>query len=324
MSYTKRKQGSGQRPPLMQAFLVLLGVTFVSVFVLAVLSLFGVIERFPFGIDSADFELIELWQNRDYSAVISQAELILAESPYDGQALTFGGFAHFYIGVDSVGEREQRQHLERAVQLLRKALHVSGAPLEPERTYVLAKAYYHMGDEYMDVSARLMEESLDLGFEASESRSYLGMAYASLGRHEESAFWFERAIENAGSELGDDAQNVLRVRAAETYAVLGRFEEAQRLLQAAIVELDDDFLRLMARNELADVLIQSRRFVVAEEVVRSTIEEFPESADAHYYLGVVYFETERRVEARDRWRTARRIDPNHEAALARLAGNWES
>jgi tetratricopeptide (TPR) repeat protein len=300
------------------------GLSGLALLVFALLSLTGVLTRFPFGVDAADSELIQLWSERDYPAVVERAEQVIESAPFDPQALTFGGFGHFYMGVDALEDNEQQFHLERSVQLLRKANLLERAPLAAERDYVLGKAYFHKGDQYMDLAISKMEDSLAAGYDAPDSRSYLALAYAGTNAYEESAVWFERAMEDAEERENLSDLNALRVRAAESYSAIGEYQRAETLLRAAIDSLDDEFLRLMARNRLAEVFIDSERLNEAESFIESTLDQYPESADAHYYLGVVFHMTDRPVEARAAWRTARDLDPNHAAALAGLAGNLEN
>ena len=83
----------------------------------------------------------------------------------------------------------------------------------------------------------------------------------------------------------------------------------------------DEYLDLVLRNELAWVLILQDRLEEAERLLDRIIEQHPDSADAVYYLGVVYERTGRPVEARSMWRQARDIDPDHLEALRSLANS---
>ena len=262
-------------------------------------------------------ELLSLLNEAEYDEVLRIAESALSNDPLDGEALTFGGFARFYLGIQATDRTEQLEHLHHAIVMLRRALHVPYAPLAAERDYVLAKAYFHRGDEYVDLSVYYMERSLLAGYDAADSRTYLGLGHAALQQHDESVAWFEEAIERAQPEEVD----AVRIRTAESHIALGNFQAAGDVLQRVIAALDDEFLLLIARNRLASVLIRAERFDDAESLLNETLELFPQSADALYYLGIVYDESGRGVQARNMWRTAREIDPNHTDALMRLA-NW--
>lgn len=273
----------------------------------------------PFGIPQRHTELLGLWNSGEYRAVAAAAGEILTDRPFDAEALTFAGFAAFYIGVEQVERADQLEAIDRSIVLLRKAMHIPRAPLEAERDYVLGKAYYHRGGQYLDLSVRYLKRSLERGHEASDVRTYLGLAYAELGMHDESVVWFERALANGGEQ----DVNAVRLKAAESYVALERYDEARVILEAAIGELDDEFLILLARNQLASVLILDGMLAEAERLLDRTIERFPESADAYYYQGIVHAQTDRPIEARDFWRTAIGIDPDHTESLRRLANNWE-
>lgn len=316
MIYSQGRKPDGDRRKRLVRLLVV-GLVLIGVAGGTVVAL-DAADWLPFGIKLRDTELVSLWNDSRYEEVLSMTESILEEEPLDAEALTFGGFAHFYVGIELVQRAEQLAYLDRSIEMLRKAMHVPRAPLGAERDYVLGKAYYHKGDDYVDLSVRYMTRSLEGGYEAPDSRTYLGLAYARLGEYEESVAWYERAIEHAPPAEVD----AIRIKAAETYTQLGDYELARRRLNEAIASLDDEFLVLMARNQLASVLILDGRLARAEQVLDDTIERFPQSADAYYYLGVVYDRTDRAVEARDLWRTARELDPNHTQALQRLA-NWE-
>lgn len=316
MIYSQRRKPDGDRRKrlvrLLVVGLVLIGIVGGTVFAV------NAVDWLPFGIGLRDTELVSLWNESRYDEILSMAESILEEDPLDAEALTFGGFAHFYVGIELVQRADQLAHLDSSIEMLRKAMHVPRAPLEAERDYVLGKAYYHKGDDYVDLSVRYMSRSLERGGEAPDARTYLGLGHARLGEYEESVGWYERAIEHAPP----DDVDAVRIKAAETYVELGDYASARARLNEAIASLDDEFLVLMARNQLASVLILDDRLDRAEQVLEVTIEQFAQSADAYYYLGVVYDRTDRIVEARDLWRTAREIDPNHTKALQRLA-NWE-
>ena len=315
MIYSRQKTTDGDRRGTATR-LVVVGLALIAMAGGALLVL-RAMDVAPVGIRGRNTELLRLWNETEYEEVLRIAESVLGSDPLDGEALTFGGFARFYLGVQAPDRAEQLEHLHQAIVMLRRALHVPYAPLAAERDYVLAKAYFHRGDEYVDLAAYYMERSLHAGYDAPDTRTYLGLAHAALGQHEQSVEWFKEAIERAQPEEAD----AVRLRTADSYIALGDFEAAGNVLQHVIEALDDEFLVLIARNQLASVLIRAERLDAAESLLNETLELFPQSADAMYYLGIVYDETGRGVQARNLWRTAREIDPNHTDALIRLA-HW--
>jgi len=314
MNYSNRRKpaGEGNRQGLRVAVIAAI-VGFVII--AAVFAVSNWLGPFPFGISRRDTTLLTLWNEGRYDDVLSRAEAVLNEKPLDAQALTFGGFADFYVGVNLATPSDQQEYLNQAILLLRKAEHVERAPLEGQRHYVLAKAYYHIGHHYQDLAARYMRESIEEGYVAEDSYAYLGLAYAGIGEDLLSAEAYE-----AGIAVHDSA--ALRMKAADARVTLGEYSRAETHLRAALAVNTDEYLTPRLQIELASVLILEEDYGQAESIVTSVVEKHPDLADASYYLGVIYNKTGRTIEARDMWRRARELDPNHVEALQSLA-NWE-
>lgn len=272
----------------------------------------GGFDGFPFGISSRETGLVELWEQGDYPSVISAAEATLAENPVHGPALVFGGFARYYSAIEQVDLSERGAQIGEAIAMLRKALVLPDPPLVPEIHYVLAKSYFERGRLYYDLTIHHMGRAIELGYEGTDSLTYLGLAHEGLGDREASALAFEQAIEQSETDL-------LRVKAAEQYAALGEVEIAEQHLKEALALTEDSFVESEARKLLVETLIAAQQFDEAEAMLLEQREQEPQSADTLYYLGLVYERTDRIAEARSMWRQARDLDPNHTDALRRLA-----
>jgi tetratricopeptide (TPR) repeat protein len=310
-SHGKSKLPERRRRGARVLFLAL-GVVILAAIASVALMVFGFT---PFGVTASDSALLEEWNAGNYRAVAALASDVLSADPLDGEALVFAGFADFYLGMEAVQQEEQVALLDDCIANLRKADVLRRAPFPEERDYVLGKAYFHKGVNYMDLAIRYLQASVEEGHETSDSRTYLGLAHAELGQYDESVAWFEEAIARADPE----DVNPIRLEAADSYAAAGDYESAKATLEAAVDSLDDEFLLLIARNKLASVMIRAGHLDAAQAVLEETIDQYPESADAYYYLGVIYDEINETVLARDYWRRAREIDPDHEDALRRLA-----
>jgi len=313
-NYSNRRKPAGesqQRRLHVAVIIVVIGIVITA----AVFAVSNWLGPFPFGINRRDTTLLTLWNEGKCDDVLSQAEVVLVEKPLDAQALTFGGFAHFYVGIDLATSAEKQEHLSRSIILLRKAEHVEHVPLEGERRYVLAKAYYHTGAGNFDLSARYMGQSIADGYVADDSHSYLGLAAEGMGDYSGSALWYEQ-----GLLLRDSA--ALRMKAADARIALEEFDVAEDHLRTALDRNSDEYLDLVLEINLAAILIMRDHLTLAEGMLVDIDENHPDSADAFYYLGVVYENTDRSIEARGMWRHAREIDPDHLKALESLA-NWE-
>ncbi len=280
--------------------------------VAAVLLLRGDLRGFPFGIRGSDTNLLELWDQGDYDAVIATAKDSLAQDPVHALSLVMGGFAQYYTALDVVDQTVRNQRLQNATAYLRKALIVPNAPLMPEVHYVLAKTYFERGRLYMDLVVRHMEMAIETGYRAEDSLTYLALAHGSLGDHQQSARVFEQAIADARS-------GQLYVKAAEEQMELGAYGIAEEHLRTAIEISEDEYLTSVATELLIQTLILDEEYSRAEQLLLELRDANPDSADAYYYLGIVYDLTDRPVEARSMWRQAREIDPQHTDALRHLA-----
>lgn len=299
-----------------RVLVVVLGVVALIAITALVLSSLGLA---PFGLDGRETELVALWNAGDYDRVAELSAEMLESDPLNGEALTFAGFASFYGGIEDVLESERTSALEASVVYLRRARIAPNSPFPAERDYVLGKAYFHRGDPYMDLAVFHLERALEAGHLSADARVYLGLGYAELGDYTASVARFEEAVTDAAQRADEDSVNEIRLQLAESYTAAGEYESAEATLEEAIRTLGDDYLELLALNRLASLLILEERLDEAAALLESTIDRYPESADAFFYLGVVYDERDETVLARDFWRRAREIDPNHEDALRRLA-----
>lgn len=298
-------RGNARRIIIVAGLLAVLAIVFFQTRAFGLLRYSDVQER---------QQMHELWDEGRYGAIIERTRQVLEETPLDESALVLGGFSYFYEGVNQVSEEDKRAYLERAIVLLRKALVLRRTPLEAQVHYVLAKAYYHRGDFYYDLAVEHMREAVELGYVADDTYEYLGMAYARLGR-------FEQSVESFSTALDRNPSDLLYLTVAETYMQSGRHERAESYLQEAMSATDDGFLVQRARFMLGEVYIQEGRLEDAQRQFELIIDSNPKSAEAHYQLGRVYDLLGDAVRARSEWRETIQIDPNHAGALTSLQGN---
>ncbi len=259
-------------------------------------------------------ELVDLWHQGDYQAVVRQAELLLDQTPMQAYPLVFGGFGHFYYGMQQVDRELRSDHLESAVRMLRKAHLMQQQPLQAESHYILAKAYYHLGEFYFDSAVEHMQRAIELGLVRPDSYEYLALAYDGLGMHRQSIENYQKAI---AAQPGD----LLYAELAGVHHRSEQYADAERYYRLALESSEDPHLMQRIRRQLGLVLLEQEQFDQAGQQFRTILEESPGSADAHYYLGQTYLQRGDRERARFEWREAIRLDPRHEAALRALRGN---
>lgn len=259
-------------------------------------------------------ELSELWRSGDYQQVVVRANQLLEQTPMQATPLVFAGFSHFYRGMQQIDEDQRQQDLDASIRMLRKALLIPQPPLEAEVHYVLAKAYFHLGEFYYDATVYHMNHAIELGFEGQDNYEYLALAYDGLNMQAESVESYQKAIAIEPSEL-------LYAGLADTYMRHERFAEASRYFQKAIEVSDDSHLTQRARYNLGRAYVETGQYEAAADQLHAVLENDPRSADAHYYLGRAHLLSGDAERARFHWREAVRIDPRHEQALGSLRSN---
>jgi tetratricopeptide (TPR) repeat protein len=212
------------------------------------------------------------------------------------------------------GDGEKRSaFMDEAVFAIRKALIDQRAPLRPEATYILGKAYFHKGVDYYNDSIAYLLESAELGYSRADTWEYLALAARGAGRIQESLGFFDKAMSSkAGSAE-------LTLAAASAYQAAGDAGRTEALALEARAATDDEYLAERCDFLLGDVYRNTGRHDEALARYASIREKNPQSADAWYYEGLVLIETGDPIRARAAWRKAISIDPMHASARLKLS-----
>ncbi len=261
--------------------------------------------------------ILAAWNAKDYDGVLSLSGEGLARIPLDPFRLVLSGFASFYRGVGESDGEIRLKYMDDAIFSLRKALTFPSVPFRSQVDYVLGKAYYQKGPYYMDEAVRF----LDAAIQDSETRGepppqdileYSAVAYSILGEPVRSVAAFEKALARGKTDL-------LLLAAARAYDLNGQKDKAEISALDALSLTEDSLVREKARFLLGALYLERKDFKLAEEQYNLILEMNPESADAHYHLGLIWQEKGDPVRARAAWRKAVSLDPMHTAARQKLA-----
>ncbi len=251
--------------------------------------------------------LYELWQSRQYTAIINRCRVILEEDPMDPEALVFYGFANFYEGVVQYTFEDKVQYFDNTIFALRKAELIEDHPFPGATHYVLGKAYYHKGRFYMDLALQCLQNSIERGHIGEDTYEYLGLAYSELEQYEKSAEAFLKAAE-------ENPTDILLLTLAQTYYKMDDMQRAEEYLIRAINKTEDVSIEEKSRFLLAQIYMNNGEVIKAEKQYREVLDDNPESADAHFNLGKIYENMGDTIKARAEWRNALKIDPSHYGA----------
>ena len=83
----------------------------------------------------------------------------------------------------------------------------------------------------------------------------------------------------------------------------------------------NDEIIIKGRTLLAQILIEEEKYEEAQKEFDNVLEKYPNSADAHYGIGVIYEKEGNIVKARSEWRKTLKLQANHAGALQKMSEN---
>lgn len=286
---------------------LLIAVAISFVFILSTLAASRSVPR------ATQQEILDFWTSKNYQAVSLACDTTLNASPLDPFYLIFKGFSAFYLGLSESDGEKRIIRMDEAVFSIRKALINDKAPLRPEATYMLGKAYFHKGLDYYNEVIEYLEESLNLGYSQTDTWEYLALAAQGMGLREQTIAYFDKAIANKP----DSPELVLA--AAISNLAAGNEERAEALAMEALSKTTDEYLAERCSFLLGDLYRTSGRIEEALARYEAIKIKNPQSADAWYYEGLVLSQSGDPIRARAAWRKAISIDPMHASARIKLS-----
>ena len=261
-------------------------------------------------------ELERLWQANDYLAVYELAGTVLAETPFQNRALTYRGYASFFLALSQTDPQQAQEYIDTAINSLRLSLMNAKKSLKPQLSYMLGKAYFHKNvlsayHYYADSAVRYLTDALASGYTADDIYEYLGLSYADLGMTNESIAAFTEALSSNGSDT-------LLLAIARQYYKNGQSEAAKPYLYRIKNTSTDEVFVLTCAQLLGDIYISEQNFEDAKAEFEAILKKDPNAADAYYGLGFVYEHEGDLIKARSYWRKALKAQVNHSGALEKM------
>lgn len=256
------------------------------------------------------------WQEYDYPAVYAISRRILDSKPLSNTALTYHGYACFYLAVSQLDNSASQNYLDEAISSLRTAYYTAQKNLVPQIEYMLGKSYFYKNTitsyYYADLAAKYLDAAAAHGYKAKDIPEYLGLSYAALGMTTESISAFTEALLVRESDT-------LLLSIAEQYYKAGQASAAKQYLYRIKNGSRDDSLLLKSMNLLGMIYIEDGNYADARKEFESILQKKQNSADAYYGLGIIYEKQGNLAKARSEWRKALKIQVNHAGALAKIA-----
>lgn len=269
--------------------------------------------------ESSVHTLEKFWNggnNPDYENVYKTSELILKKDPFNNAALTYHGYAAFFMAVSQLDTSSAQDYLDESINSIRLALLNANKSLIPQLEYMLGKTYFYKNTitsyYYADLAVKYLTMAKNDGYKTDDIAEYLGLSYASLGMTMESIASFTEAL------LVRESDSLL-LSIAEQYNKTGQNKAASQYLYRIINASENDDIVVKSKTLLGNILLEDEDFDSAEVEFSDVLAKNENSADAHYGLGVIYEKRGDMVRARAEWRRALRIQANYQPAMQKLA-----
>jgi tetratricopeptide (TPR) repeat protein len=255
--------------------------------------------------------LLELWESRNYSSILSITENNLGLTPMDPYSLLFRGLASYYTALSQISAQEERTYLDHSIISLRKLLILNNVPKKEIVYYTLGKAYLQKGTYYADLALKYLQKAQNMGYENSDTYEYIGEAYSILGNFDQSIRFYEKALERYDSDR-------LYLKIAEDCFNYGKYDKSAEYYNILIAETQDESLKRKGLFQLGKLYYDIKNLVKARETFEQLNDLDPTSVDAHFLLGETYHFLGDETSARSEWHKTLRIDPEHRGARLRL------
>lgn len=256
------------------------------------------------------------WNSYDYQKVYELCHKVLEENPFNNFALTYQGYAEFYLAVSQLENSTAQVYLDDCINCLRVALLEANKKLKPQLMYVLGKAYFYKNTVssyyYSDLAVKYLNQAKRAGYKADDIAEYLGLSYAALGMTMDSISAFSEAL------LIRESDSLL-LSIAEQYFKANQTAAAKQYLFRVINDCKDEALVLKGMNLLGSIYITEEKYEEAKIEFENILKKNKNSGDAYYGLGVIYEKQGDLVKARSEWRKALRVQVNHNGALTKMA-----
>ena len=295
-----------------------LAATFVVVAALA--FAFVLASRFVFARFRGDASVVNLyraWESYDYQNVYDISTDILRKKPFNNAALMLHGYAAFFLSLSATDTTQSQDLLDESINALRLALLTAKDKTVSQLEYMLGKAYFYKDTfssyyYYADLAVRYLTRARRDGYQADDIPEFLGLSYASLDMTMESISAFTEALLVRESDL-------LLLSIAEQYYKAGQSVAAGQYLYRISQDCKDEKILLRGSLLHGQIALEDEKYAEAEKEFQAILEKNENSADAYYYLGVLYEKQGDSARARSQWRRALRVQPNHSGALKKMA-----
>lgn len=260
-------------------------------------------------------KITEKWEEYDYSAVYEMGKQFLQEDYYNNKVLTYYAYACFFLSVSQTDTSVAQDYLDESINNLRLALYDAEDNLKPQLQYMLGKAYFYKNTissyYYADLAVKYLTMAKQNGYETDDISEYLGLSYAALGMTMESISAFTGALQVRESDY-------LLLSIAEQYYKAKEYNASEQYLYRIINNSEDNELIIKSKLLLGNIYLDKEDYDNAIKEFEDIIDNFENSPDAHFGIGLVYEKQNNLVKARAEWRKTLKLQGNHAGAMKKI------
>lgn len=258
------------------------------------------------------------WAVYNYQNVYDLCKIYLKDKPYNNTVLAYFGYSAFYLALSQIDTQKMKSFLDESINNIRIALYSSNKSLTPQLQYMLGRAYFYKNSfsppYYADLTIKYLLLAKENGYQANDIAEYLGLSYAALGMTMESISSFTEAL------LVRESDSLL-LAIAEQYYKIKEYQVSEQYLFRIINNSENDDIIKKSEILLGNIYIDKEDYSQALKKFNNVLKKDPNSADAHYLIGVIYEKQGNLVMARGEWRQALKIQVNHAGALQKMSEN---
>lgn len=280
------------------------------------LSIFGVYK--PYQIQITKEKKVEAinteWKSNNYDTVITLSTQYLQEYPDSSNIYVLRGFALFTLAFLSSNDTTEIDTtlIWKSVYDIRRALVLGlDKDLEKSAYYILGKNYYLISGKYLHDSISYLDKSIEHTFIPNDIYEFLSSAYIDLGE-------LDMAIKTLKEGLQNNKMLSLYLKLIDIYLDIENTNEAKKMILEARAITYTEIEKLSLQIREARIETKNNNLDVSINLFSSIIELYPESVEAHYYLGNAYEKQGNKSKARYEWRTAYKLSPYWNEVIAKL------
>lgn len=254
----------------------------------------------------------ELLDSSNYEELFNRSSDELAKEPSSMYWLKLRGLSAYQNAVKLLNEKSEDSeliniYLDQAIISLKKMLILDNESEREMIEILLGKAYYVKGRFFMDSSIFHFKNALSLigstetSFDKYQIQPnlriisyYLGSAYAEIGDFENSIDYF--------SQIEGEDKSQLHI--AVSYYNMKNYLKAYEQLEDIIISTTDSNLKNSCLNWKAKIYFEEGKYDKSIEIYEKLADEFPNSPDPLYQIGLTYYKMNNKVKARAFFRKA--------------------